>query len=374
MKPTLVLFAGGMGGSPEEEMVAQAQRAAALDTLEAALSTGAFGGAVLATAWKDLGESAPPGVILDFDHEPFHFGRRLAEVIDRYRIERPVYLGAGSAVLFRPSDFAAIARPLAEHDRVVISNNFYSADLVAFTPGSAIHQVPLPDRDNPLPRLLRDHAGLANQPLPRTLATMFDIDGPTDLQVLALTGLGGQRLRAVLAALPLDLDGYRRTLACFVDPAAEVVLAGRVTSQVWQYMERETACRVRVFSEERGMQAAGRDRDETARSLLGFYLAEVGCKRFFAALGELGNAAVIDTRVILAHMRRHPARADRFRSDLGRWQAIADPFLREFTRAALSAPIPIVLGGHSLITGGLMALVEYVWQEHDRAQGKPPPP
>jgi hypothetical protein len=29
----------------------------------------------------------------------------------------------------------------------------------------------------------------------------------------------------------------------------------------------------------------------------------------------------------------------------------------------------VVLGGHSLVSGGLMALVEYAWQEHDRRRG-----
>jgi hypothetical protein len=28
-----------------------------------------------------------------------------------------------------------------------------------------------------------------------------------------------------------------------------------------------------------------------------------------------------------------------------------------------------MLGGHSLVSGGLMALVEYAWQEHDRRLG-----
>ena len=45
--PTLVVFLGGMEGSPVEEMVACAQRAAALDTIDSALSTGASQGQLL---------------------------------------------------------------------------------------------------------------------------------------------------------------------------------------------------------------------------------------------------------------------------------------------------------------------------------------
>ena len=35
-----------------------------------------------------------------------------------------------------------------------------------------------------------------------------------------------------------------------------------------------------------------------------------------------------------------------------------EPFLRRFTRGAAEARVPVVLGGHSVVSGGLMALVE----------------
>jgi len=49
------------------------------------------------------------------------------------------------------------------------------------------------------------------------------------------------------------------------------------------------------------------------------------------------------------------------------WVQARDPFLRDFTRAALEAPIPVLLGGHSLMSGGLMALNEYAWKQRDIA-------
>jgi hypothetical protein len=74
-------------------------------------------------------------------------------------------------------------------------------------------------------------------------------------------------------------------------------------------------------------------------------------------MGELADAMFLDSRVILAARRAWPSPSDRFSSDLRRPEEIADPFLREFTAAAGAAPIPVVLGGHSLVSGGLMALV-----------------
>ncbi len=113
------------------------------------------------------------------------------------------------------------------------------------------------------------------------------------------------------------------------------------------------------------MRADGREERGEARSILGFYLEEVGVRRFFQALAQLGRAAFIDSRVIFSHLRLSPSAADRFLSDLGRPGEIKDPFLREFTRAALEAPLPVVLGRHSLVSGGLMALVDAAWWQRD---------
>ena len=66
----------------------------------------------------------------------------------------------------------------------------------------------------------------------------------------------------------------------------------------------------------------------------------------------------MDNRVILAARGLWPATEDRFNSDLLRWERVSEPFLRRFTRAAASARVPVVMGGHSVVAGGLMALVE----------------
>ena len=40
--------------------------------------------------------------------------------------------------------------------------------------------------------------------------------------------------------------------------------------------------------------------------------------------------------------------------------------IREFTEAVLEAPIPVVLGGQSLVTSGLQILAEAAWRRHDK--------
>jgi hypothetical protein len=250
----------------------------------------------------------------------------------------------------------------------VITNNFYSSDLVAWTPGEALGGVsPLPESDNPLPRLLAD-AGLPVEALPRTIATLLDIDTPTTLAVLALYGRTGPRLDRLLATLALDLATYRDVMRCVTDRTRTLVVAGRVGSHAWQYLERNTACRVRLYAEERGMQADGREAAGLVRSLLGFYIDAVGLVRLFDALGALGDAVCLDSRVLTAHARRSPSREDRFNADRGRADLIRDPMLRDLTAAARSAPVPVLLGGHALVSGGLMALVQAAWDWRDREQ------
>jgi hypothetical protein len=75
-------------------------------------------------------------------------------------------------------------------------------------------------------------------------------------------------------------------------------------------------------------------------------------------LARLGDAAVIDTRVLLAHRcgadeRGWPPPEDRFASDLLLADRIADPWLRAATTSAAAAPIPVLLGGHTLVGPGL---------------------
>ena len=355
--PALVIFYGGRGDSPVERTVDDARLAAALDAAEAARE-GGIDRAIFVTDQSDLAVDLA-GVQVDISAEPFHFGRRLADVVRRRQLDAVIYAGAGSVPLFAADDFREVASRLARG--VIVTNNSFSSDLVAFLAHEpALAAVERVERDNALARALSE-AGLPVDELARTVTTQMDIDSPSDLLVLALTGEGGPRLREHLAGLAPDTALYERTLPLFTDRASQIVVAGRVGSHSWAYLERETACRVRLFAEERGMEADRRAEAGAARSLLGFFLESVGLDRFFETLSELGDAAFIDTRVLLGHKRIAASRQDRFLSDLGEADAISEPFLRDFTRSALAAPLPVLLGGHSLMSGGLMALNEHAW-------------
>jgi CTP:molybdopterin cytidylyltransferase MocA len=380
-KPTLVIFLGNLGTSPVERMVGGARRAAAFDTIEAAISTRAFDHAILATD-EPCDQDLPAELELDVDDADFHFGRRLSDLIRRHDLEPVLYLGAGSVPLFGPEDFRDLAASL--RDDTAITNNAFSSDLVAFLVREGVLKAIAPlDRDNALARALEERTGLTLRELPRTVATQMDIDGPSDLAILALTGEGGPRLRDYLRSFmsepdstgqALSMTAYQRVLPLLTDREAQIVVAGRVGSHSWQYLERETACRVRLFAEERGLESDDRAATGTARSLVGFFIDVAGIDRLFEVLPQLGDAALIDTRVLLAHKRIDATREDRFLSDRGDWKNIRQPFLRDFTRAATEAVIPVLLGGHSLMSGGLMALNEHAWRHHDATHSTNPTP
>ncbi len=361
---TLLIMTGIHNISEVERMMAGARQAITQDVIERAQKVAGISRIVLSTNAPRLAEWARSrGVDVELDPPggAFHFGQRLRALAGRYNAERLFYMGGGSGALLSTDEMAGIVERLCSADRILITNNFYSTDFAAFAPTSALEGVEPPGTDNDLGWLLGEKAGLPNESLARSASTQLDVDTPTDLMALAPHPGVGAHTRAFLNSLELDTSYIEQAMRRLVDRDAEVVVAGRVSAAVWEYLERETACRVRVFAEERGMRASGRQARGEACSLLGYYYQQVGPERFFDTLAELGQAVFLDSRVIFAHLGVWPPASDRYNSDLRRPQRIADEVVREFTTAAMSASVPVVLGGHSLVSGGLYALVEAAW-------------
>lgn len=365
----LLIMTGTNEDSEPERMVSLTRQAVTLDLVERALTVPGLHPVVVATNSADLAQrldGLPVQVELDPPQEPFHFGRRLQALIEQYGMERCFYLGGGAGPLLPAQDMARIAELLLADDRLLITNNFYSSDFVAFGPTSVLKNHPPPENDNELAWLLGEDCRLPIRELPRTGATQFDVDTPMDLLTLAAHPQAGSHTRAYLDSIELDTTALDKALPLLLDRDATIVVAGRISSATWAYLERETACSTRVFSEERGMRASGRQAKGTAQSLLGHYLDAVGLERFFEALATLGHALFFDNRVIFAHRKFWPTAADRFHSDLRQPDQIQDPFVRAFTEAAMAAPVPVIMGGHSLVSGGMYALIEAAWARgHD---------
>jgi hypothetical protein len=379
----LVLFQGGVSPSltPLEHLLAAAQNAASLDLLLLAGQTGAFSSAILVTEDPALATAASalpfpsslPLIIEPGLHSPhgFHFGDNLLRICRAHNLQRVVYIGGGSMPLGTPAALTDLALSVSGASPCVMSNNLFSADMVAFFPATALEQIALPSTDNDLAWLLHYKAALPFAPTTKSLATHFDIDTPTDLAVLhnisttpPLSQSIGPHLSSFLAGIPAALPALSvnvaRAYQVMSTRRAQVFLSGRISSWTWRRMEINLPCQTRVLSEERGMRASGRETRGEVHSLLGIFAGLAGVPGLIHALEITSDAAFLDTRVLFAHMGLAPPRADRFASDALLPTSISDPWIRDLTHAASSSTIPFVLGGHSLIAGGVWALSERV--------------
>ena len=167
----------------------------------------------------------------------------------------------------------------------------------------------------------------------------FDIDGPLDLVLLGVrsgsrAGVDLARGRERLAAVRARRRRRR----------AELVVAGRVSAAALTWLERRRAAR--VAGDRRGARPAGglalaqarATGDATSRRtgaaagvLLGALLDREGPGALGEILGRLGDAAIVDTRVLLAH---------RLGADETAWPATRGP-VRLRPPAARADPRPL---------------------------------
>lgn len=370
---TAVVFEGGSPASDVQREMSTVRYGVTLDNLAKLLSVPEVDQTILCTNYPGLAAAAARlGAEVDFEESTtsFHFGLRLREVIYKYKLDKILYMGGAAAPLIRHEELAEVARLTKAAEHVVMVNNPQSPDLVAFSPATAIDQIELPDSDNVLGHLLRV-AGLPRILMRNTAWINFDIDTPADLIVLSQLAGVGPRTREALDRLNLDASRVLAAKRALLKTGAEIALIGRVSPSVALFINANFAVRLRIFSEERGMRALGRTGRGEVRSLLATFLEAAGPRRFMAHLGEVAEVVFFDSRVWMEHAKLELTEADRFLSDLGEVDKIADPRLREFTAAAFEAPIPVILGGHSLVAGGLWALAENVIIEDGREPIRP---
>src|SRR5258706_12116210 len=99
----VIIMVGSAGTSAQEQLVLAAQRASSLDLIGILRTQGVERIIVAAPSTEWLPNDLD--VIRDDDNndERFHFGERLASLIERYGIEPVLYFGGGSAPLIDDS-------------------------------------------------------------------------------------------------------------------------------------------------------------------------------------------------------------------------------------------------------------------------------
>ena len=221
-----------------------------------------------------------------------------------------VVLGSGSIPLATSGDRRAFVAGAGGDGRRALANNRYSADIVAISRTDTLPAIPELPGDNALPRWLEEVAGYRVQRPARALAPRIRHRWAARSRP-ARRGLGrGRCLPADVTVVETRLAAVR---AAVTDRRAELLVSGRTSAATLAWLERHAAARTRAWIEERGLRAASRLAQATDAvaapgrpgrppgSLLGTLLDRDGPGSLGDHLARFADAAIVDTRVLLAH-------------------------------------------------------------------------
>ena len=293
------------------------------------------------------------------------FGERVRAAVTRRRPHGLVVLGSGSIPIAGVPERQLFVDAAAGPPGHALANNRYSADVIAVAGAAVLARLGDLASDNGLPRWLANEAGVEVRDLPSRWRLQLDLDSPLDALLVAPRPTVGTLAGAGVDHAPA-VEALGRLAAVSRDATKELVVAGRASASGLRWLERSTPSRTRALVEERGFRTrvAGQ---RPVRSALGLVLDRDGSEALGERLAELGDAAIVDSRVLIAHRfgadeTGWPPAEDRFASDLLLPERIADPWLRALTRSARDAAIPVILGGHTVVGPGLrLALDESRW-------------
>ncbi len=352
-----LIFHAPMGESSIERWVEAGRRASLIDLAGRLRSAGLPIVVVSPGAIEWPSGEPPPAVYRSGSDETFHFGRALQRAVADSGAEGLLYFGSGAGALLTEAEVARLADFARGDTAGALFNNFYSCDFCALARAPEVLRTALPEVDNALGFALAD-AGVPCFSLERSASTQFDIDTPIDLVLLARRGVEAPALAAFCAASDVVHPSLDRALAALTDRSAVSCFVGRLSPVTWSHVESRVACRTSALVEGRGLRAGASPHVPWTRQAL----EAEGSRSFFDRLRRACDAAWIDTRPLLGAADSWPSAKTRFSSDLYQLDDVADPAWRDFCAAALEAPIPIVLGGHNLVSGGLYVAAEACWK------------
>jgi hypothetical protein len=312
---------------------------------------------------------AAPATFIDEWYEDQSFG----EVIRRLAPARGglIVLGSGAVARLNLADAQHLVGVAASGQAEALTNNRYSSDIVALGRASVLSRLPRLPSDNALPRWLEEIARVKVDEMPGRERLALDLDTPLDVCLAALAPGAAPWLRRAVDGAGLAVPRLNDLRKVVRDPLKELLVFGRSGSRTLGWLERNVRCRVRFLAEERGMRASSPlaiggkrapGQDRRPNSTLSLLLEQRGPALLAAIVAELADAAIIDTRVLLAARlgsdeSAWPAPADRFASDLHDHRAVKDPWLKKLTRSAAESERPILLGSHSLVGPGVKLVI-----------------
>lgn len=359
-----LLMLGPAGESRPEGWVGRAKLAATLDLVERLAGLAQVKSVEVLVGDESQIESLRPiaSRVQVVPADRFQFGSALASWAASSGGGPLAYFGGASAPLLKPSELAAVFDGLqADGPGHAAVNNLHSSDWCAFWPtDQVIACIESQPNDNGMGWALAHDAGIQVRPSPPTAASRADIDTPMDpYMLLAHPGLG-RHLGRFLAQegdpeLRSRVAAVKRLLGT---PGSSLAVIGRSGSSVWSALEKQTQVWVRMIVEERGMVASGRLAAGNVRSVMADWTASAGPTAVVESLAGMVEGALWDTRVWMGAAGSWPSAKDRFAADLGWIDEVESRPLRDLTAALVEAGIPILTGGHGLVSGGILALLE----------------
>ncbi len=274
------------------------------------------------------------------------------------------YAGSGMPAMTE-QDWAAVLARITSGSAV--ANRVFSCDWIGVPDGRLLGRTSAEQVDNRFALLVRDQAEVSLESYPHLSRSLLDVDTPADLAVLKAAAQAGsldlgEAIQQELAGqreLDLPVRVANRVFETMTRSTEQLFVSGRVSGSVWAVVDRDTSCRVRVLSEERGLRTRG----VPARSLLGALYERSTIEQFIEVLRSMGDAMIWDTRPFFSDLGWKLSRADRFSADLGAWSDVSHDGLRELLQEL--SDVSILMGGHSLVSGGLLAGIDTAWTRRD---------
>lgn len=305
----------------------------------------------------------------------FHFGERLCEVVKAYGFKSFLYFSGGSGQLMDEEDIRSFAsttltvpyKSPCSSVRYIVANNAYSADMFGISDSSCLMGLNgnLPSSDNEFAMWFCTTFDADIVPLPSQMAFQFDVDTPVDALIMSTMEkssidtegmLGFVKNEGLLFALNRMFTKIETAKAVMKGPGGEFTLIGRVPPSSVSYLNSILKCRIRIFSEERGMRSFKRDVRGEVKSIFTSYIKRCGIRNFVNDMSDMTGLAFVDTRVLLSSLGCRLSTEERFASDLFMTDCLKDEMIYELADAFSTSSCNFVCGGHCLVSWGVRSI------------------
>ena len=275
---TAVIYEGGDPRTDIELSMLPIRLAACLDAIEKLKSLPhCFNRVILATNYPNLAtEASVLGAEVVFTPtEGFHLGEHLRDLVMQFALGRVFYMTGAGSPLLQLEELQEISTALKNSEELVYVNNVQSVDFVGWVPGSRIALLQeLPRFDNSLGHLLKHEGKLPRKLIPHSAGAHYDIDTPTDMQILRFARNCSPRLQKALDLLRWNTDVFlefwNRVVLHNNNPS--LWISGRINGPAIAHCEASCMGRLNIVSEERGMRTLSRQ--HLVQSFVGHFIQD----------------------------------------------------------------------------------------------------